>query len=178
MTQEQMDHESSLTLDELLDRAREHGAKVVSTDPVGFVAGMDGLYQAKATIVTADGRSYTRSGYAREGDCQGEATEDTFPLPARAETRALRAALKAAYGAGAVAAQEGHVKLAQMAVRETASALGVTVERLKARLHKRYKIHSTNDLNPDQAHDCMAWCQALREGKQLIEEVTADEDAA
>ena len=177
MNGQQMSDDTAMTLDELLDRAREHGAQEVLTEPVGQLEGSD-LFHARARVVTADGRVFMRAGYARSGDCQGEATEDAFPLPARAETRALRATLRAAYGEGVVEAQEAHIKRAQQAIREAAEAIGVDRDRLAKRAHRRYRVDSVNDLTPDQAHDCLAWCQALRDGKALIEEVTADEDAA
>jgi len=175
MTAEEM--KGYVGMEELYARAREQGARKIASALDGLVPGTE-YWKATATVVTADGREYSRTGVAKPGDGQGEADEDTFPAPARAEKRALAATLRAAYGESITGAQEPHVRRGHQIIRETATKLGLPEEKFAERVRRRFHLASRNDLTPDQLPLLEQWCQNLVEGRALVEEIGAEEEAA
>ena len=90
------------TLEELTQRAFQLGAKEASATAVGWEAGPERCFEAQATIVTADGEKFGPfSGWASPGDCQApdaSPADDDVWVRDRALTRALRRAMRLAYG--------------------------------------------------------------------------------
>ena len=155
--------ENVTLLAELTARARAAGARMVRTEPKGMVGDW---FAGSATVVASDDTTITRTGYAKPGDCQGEADDETFPPPMRAETRALKAALKDLLGDEADH-QPHHIKRAQQAVREAAEALGLDRDALEPAAHEVGEVDSLNHLTPEKADEVIRWAAALKQGARL-----------
>ena len=173
-TAQTTDQETVGTLDQLLDLARDRGATRIKTEPVGWLDETGGLFPARATIVTAEGTEIIRYGYARPGDCQGGATEDQFPAPARAETRALAAAMRTAYGQEPAGAQSSTLRRAQGAIRDLAQRLGCERDEIARAVHARWHVASTAHLTDEQASQVYLWALTIARLDATVDRVVSE----
>ncbi len=152
------------TIDKLLLKARELGAKRIGPVSSGWTNGPRGtVYEVIAEVETADGALFRRIGRARPGDAQ---VDDPPPpdldrlVEDRAESRAVRKAINSAYPEKpADDGQPPHVRRVQAYVRRAAPAFHLTRDELAAIAHKRYGVESLNDVTPEQADQIEEWLE-------------------
>lgn len=144
-------------VEDLIRRALAMGAKRVEARGVGWLQGPFATsFQATATLVTQDGCEVTRDGYAQPGDAQADDAaqgEQDLWVQARAESRALRAAIRTAFPESP---QEGSqspaMKRLQTLIREVATVKHLDRGQVARWVAERFGVGSTAELD-DRACD-------------------------
>lgn len=152
-------------IQELLDRARSLGAQSIESSGLEWhQTPLGPAFQATACIITADGLTVRRDGWARPGDAQVQAVspadEDWF-VEARAEKRALARAIRTAYPQVEQSGQPPWQKELQKLLREVAEARGIERDQQAAEVAGLFGLQSTASLSAQQCDAAVAHLRAL-----------------
>lgn len=153
-------------IQELLDRALSLGAQSIESSGLEWhQTPLGPSFQATACIITSEGLTVRRDGWARPGDAQVEAPdppdEDVF-VEARAEKRALARAIRTAYPQAAqTEGQPPWQKELQKLLREVAAARGIERDQVAAETAALFGLQSTAALSALQCDAASAHLRAV-----------------
>jgi hypothetical protein len=152
---------------DLEKRANALGAQSVEAIGIGWEDDTKRCYVARATVVTAEGVTRRMDGFATPGDCpdgDGDMNADRW-VRERARARALRSAIRAAYGDDADRTQPAHIREAQALIRECADHVGQPRDKIAAEVHTLCGVRSINDLTERQVVDLRLWIRGRKATK-------------
>lgn len=152
-------------IQELLDRALSLGAQSIESSGLEWhQTPLGPSFQATACIITSEGLTVRRDGWARPGDAQVEAPDppdqDVF-VEARAEKRALARAIRTAYPQAEQSGQPAWQKELQALIREVAAARGIERDQVAAEVAGLFGLQSTAALSALQCDAASAHLRAL-----------------
>ena len=147
---------------DLVARATDAGAQTVEARGVQWHDTPTGpRFQATALIRTTEGREIRRDGYAAPGDAQAPdapPADGDLWVEARAEKRALAAAIRTAFPQVEPEGQSPPMRRLQALLRQLAEALRLDRDQLARHYAVEYDVVSTGDLTDQQ---CDQLCEVI-----------------